>query len=556
MECPLCRQAFSAILYDIKSEYEFREYKLGMPVVWLVRQHSLCVTEANSNFLSIRESPANRPLLASPTEDLLKDKWGPGTSHSAALNSPFFSRIFAFGLRNPYYEANALANQMANRVIQSGTVDHRRYIYSSEMYCLPGGSGDTSRRRPSNPRFYRENEASTHRLIPFLNLELRALIHNANERSLLMQVIMNSLTSSSIASSKFQQLISQYTLHRTIHFIHEFYNFAISVHETTERYFERAIYVPRNQVQVVQIRYEYDEQPFDLSDPYNYRISQGVYNDINNNVSPYGSGASTAIARAGGSVRTASSASSIGSARSSGTSTVLSIPTNHVRRTVELNAASSSSSSSSESDDDVIFEGITKATAGTSTARRTGYNRLLNQANESDAAQSSSGVSASAAEDHTDPKPGPSGLSNNRINLTLNQLRTQYTDDSDSDYDSDNYLGRNNPSTGLRFFESDDDDEEQRKLDELKRGLEDSSDDDNSIEYVGYVKPRHLRTPELIEILTSDEESEYSAGAGSLKIKRLKTEQRENSQTAAGAEKSIKCKCKIRCKVQCKRASV
>ena len=477
----------------------------------------------------------------------------------SAMREQFFSRIF--GLRNPFYDASTLAHQVTNRTIQPGTVNHRQHIYLTDMYCMPGGNGDTSRRRPATPRFYRENVASTHRLVQFLMLELRALIHNENEREILMRVIASSLTTTSINSSKFQQLISQYTTHRTIHFIHEFYNFAISVHDSVERYFQQAIYVSRSEAQVVQIRYEqFDEQPFDLSDPYNFRNSRSVYNDINNNVNPF-SGASSS--RIGYPDRTASSASSTSSARSCFTSTsstrtgstALAIPSS-VRRPVELDAAfSSSSSSSSESDDDVIFEGITKATSGTLNSRRTGHDqtghdraRSEDHANESNPACSTS----STAEAETDPQPDPSGLSNNRINLTLNQLRTHYMDDSD-DYDSDNYLSRNNASTGLRYFESDDDDdEEQRRLDELKRGLEDSSDDDNSIEYVGYVKlrekPRYPRTPEVIE-LTSDED-ECEAGSA----KRLKTEQREKPEAAA--EKSIKCICKIRCKVECKRASV
>ena len=483
------------------------------------------------------------------------------------MSGQFFSRIF--GLRNPFYDPSSLAHQMTNRAVSPGTLDHRRYIYSADMYCMPGGNGDTSRRRPATPRFYRENVASTHRLVQFLMLELRALIHNENEREILMRVIASSLTTTSINSSKFQQLISQYTTHRTIHFIHEFYNFAISVHDSVERYFQQAVYVSRSEAQIVQIRYEqYNEEPFDLSNPYNFRNSRGVYNDINNNVSPFSGATSSRIGYPG---RTASSASSTSSARSCLTSTsstrigstALAIPST-VRRPVELNAAfSSSSSSSSESDDDVIFEGITKATAGTLNSRRTGHDRTghdrtghdqarsEDHANESNPSNPTCSTS-STAEAETEPQPGPSGLSNNRINLTLNQLRTHYTDDSD-DYDSDNYLSRNNANTGLRFFESDDDDdEEQRRLNELKRGLEDSSDDDNSIEYVGYVKlrekPRYPRTPEVIE-LTSDED-ECEAGSA----KRLKTEQREKPEAAA--EECIKCKCKIRCKVECKRALV
>lgn len=454
--------------------------------------------------------------------------------------------MFTLSLRNAFNSSTILANQIANRQVQPGTLEHRRYIYAQDLYVLPCGTGITSRRREANSRFFRQNPACTHRLIPFLHLELRALIHNLNERNILMQLILKSLPNININSSRFQQLISQFTVHRTVHFIHELYNFAISTFDNLNFYYENAVYVPRTETTVVTIDYS-DNDLFDLSDPYNYRISRGIYSDLNDNVNP--------LVRSGSSSSRSSGQSS--NRNNNANNTNSSSPSANRNQVQELD-------DSSDSDIDIVFEGKIDPRTFSRT-RRMIHDHIPQSRSVSSTQLATTSTTAENVADNVvdntsngtrteedDPKPSTSGL---QSNLNLNQLGPSYTDDSDSDYDEEYYRTRQNP-----FFETED--ANQQRTDQLRH-----DSDDDSIEYVGFVRPKRLRTPdpnaELIE-LTDDEDEQPNDSSNNLLngAKKLKTDHPDDktvvnqemiAKQSTLDEKAINCRCKVMCKYVCKK---
>lgn len=92
--------------------------------------------------------------------------------------------------------------------------------------------------------FFRENPAQIHRLLPWVNRELNALLRN---NTFQVQTIMNHLqelfTQHDIMSSHFRSYFLTYLGERTDHFIHELLNFALSPYDMMG--YDRSVrYVP------------------------------------------------------------------------------------------------------------------------------------------------------------------------------------------------------------------------------------------------------------------------------------------------------------------------
>jgi len=502
MECPLCRQPFDGIIYDIKSDFEFKEY--------------------------------DRTTLIT--------KFGAGRNASNSIMppvmSPFLSQMFRSISSSAF-----LINQLQTRQMQRGTPEHRRYIYSRELYVQ--SSSSTSRRRESSGRFYRQNPACVHRLIPFLQLELSALINDPNENRMLTQLIIRSLTSININSTRFQQLISQFTIGRTLHFIHEFYNFAISTYDDMSSYFEAAEYVPISQARIVRIERS-DSSALNYRDSFDNRSSRSVINDFNSVVD-------LSLARTRASIDSSrilldfptsldfNSGYNVQSDRSSSHHNSNHHSNRHSNR---VRAIVQEMDDSSDSDIDIVFEGKVSAPKA-----KPMTHDLANQST-SNQLTSNNARTATIIEDDT-PQPSTSGLQ--RSNIGLNQLRDYTTDDSDSDYDDENYGRR---ASRQPFYESNDEDQP-KNTNQLS---EDLDDDDDSIEYVGFVNSKRPRTSDSIEIieLTDDEDEQPSTKQEVNEFKKLKTGHQNDQQKATTTQvesndKAINCRCKVMCKFVCKK---
>lgn len=101
------------------------------------------------------------------------------------------------------------------------------------MYVDPESISDiTGRYRESSPAWYRTNPAQTHRLVPWLNRELNALLEGSEHQSAYVaQKILQFIERFEIRSPEFHEKLLPYLGNRTDHFQHEFYHYARSVYD-------------------------------------------------------------------------------------------------------------------------------------------------------------------------------------------------------------------------------------------------------------------------------------------------------------------------------------
>jgi E3 ubiquitin-protein ligase Topors len=174
-ECPLCKAKFQSIIHTIESDEDYQSYQLpprppsvpmpaiipldpvpfdqrfryrpGMPTVMRARhQHQLDMAGAMAPFiLPSRPPPAQSLQLPS-------------------LSLPGTSTVFSHG-------------PMWHRRRGRATSEFRHDVYERNLYVDGGSVVDvTGRFRECSPEWFRNNEASTHRLVPWLNREMNVLL--------------------------------------------------------------------------------------------------------------------------------------------------------------------------------------------------------------------------------------------------------------------------------------------------------------------------------------------------------------------------------------------
>ena len=90
----------------------------------------------------------------------------------------------------------------------------------------------TGRYRECSPQWYRNNQAQTHRLVPWLNRELNVIMsNNPHQSSYLINLILDMIQRHEIRSIEVHDRLLPYFGNRTEHFQHEFYHFARCVYD-------------------------------------------------------------------------------------------------------------------------------------------------------------------------------------------------------------------------------------------------------------------------------------------------------------------------------------
>ena len=113
------------------------------------------------------------------------------------------------------------------------TSEFRLSVYRRKMYVNPESVTDiTGRYRETSPEWYRNNQATTHRLVPWLNRELNVLLETAPYQSAMaIQLILDTIQRHEIRSQEFTEQLLPYLGTRTEHFQHEFFNYARSYYD-------------------------------------------------------------------------------------------------------------------------------------------------------------------------------------------------------------------------------------------------------------------------------------------------------------------------------------
>lgn len=108
--------------------------------------------------------------------------------------------------------------------------------------------------------YFRENPAQTHRLIPWLNRELVVLMppNNTNAIPQILEDMREKLCEFDIQSREIREYFIRYLHDKTAHFVHEFYNFAISPYDIVG-YDRNVDYSSREQVNVATVEISSNE---------------------------------------------------------------------------------------------------------------------------------------------------------------------------------------------------------------------------------------------------------------------------------------------------------
>lgn len=247
-ECPLCKSKFTSIIHTIVSDDRYESYTLPerpppapQPAVIPLDPSEVERFRYGSTLTGerIRARHLHRQLMA---ELAL-----PTMQHGQQL-PPL---PFPPSLQLPSGAGGSITTgPMWRRRRGRATSEFRRDVYERSLYVDPDSVVDvTGRFRECSPEWFRNNEASTHRLVPWLNRELCVLLINGSQQSsYVMQLILDTLQRQQITGPEFLELLQPYLGTRTEHFQHEFYHYARSVYDMVG--FDRhAVYTERREQQ-------------------------------------------------------------------------------------------------------------------------------------------------------------------------------------------------------------------------------------------------------------------------------------------------------------------
>ncbi|XP_032788026.1 E3 ubiquitin-protein ligase Topors isoform X2 [Daphnia magna] len=220
-ECPLCKQAFTSIIHNVRPNHEYDEHKI----------------------------PLVEPQEPDLFDELLHHPFRYRTTVTADRRRMLaLERLYAM---RQFAQEGVLPHATERRPTRSrltGTSTFRRRAYQRDLWVRPL-SDITGRYRETTPEFFQLNPAMTHRLVPWLNRELNVLLVNHENRlSYVLQLILRLITQLHIRSRAFREAIQSYIGAYTEHFIHEFFQFARSPYDMYG-FDENADYQPRNNLQ-------------------------------------------------------------------------------------------------------------------------------------------------------------------------------------------------------------------------------------------------------------------------------------------------------------------
>ncbi|CAH1397381.1 unnamed protein product [Nezara viridula] len=228
-ECPLCKQRFHTIIYNVRSLDDFEEYHVNAPNIEFDQ----------TVFINFAFPPSPVPYsFRSAALDFRRNQID--FRQRMAVDAEVYPTMNTSSSMLYIREVNGLVRATDTihpaalplehefRPPNLGLSRYRRDIYRRGRWVRPAMS---SRIRQSSPGFYRLNPAQTHRLVPWITRELNVLLDVSIDPQTLVQEILNLITLYPIQSRHFREAIRPHLGERTEHFVHEFYHFAISPHD-------------------------------------------------------------------------------------------------------------------------------------------------------------------------------------------------------------------------------------------------------------------------------------------------------------------------------------
>ena len=210
--CPLCKQPFTSVIHNVQSYENFEQ---------------LPITPGSGGTAAAADS--NRSRFRYPT---------------TVIGGSSERRRQRESLRRP----SRLRRRGSSRFDvppPAFTSSFRRSIYRDGLWVR--SVADSGRCRDTSAEFFARNPTAVHRLMPWLNRELMALLRNPADVAFLLEVILSTVLRVDITSETFHDLVAPFLGARTRHFVHEFHTFARSPFNM-EAYDTRVVYERPSQI--------------------------------------------------------------------------------------------------------------------------------------------------------------------------------------------------------------------------------------------------------------------------------------------------------------------
>ncbi len=227
-ECPLCKVKFKSIIHNIKSDDDYESYTLPPPPP----SRAEVLREMYSQLSEMRRF--RYPTTMGGEAEVDRNRTDAAMRRLEHIRNTMNMWRDQLPTFLPMGERTRTSSApLWNRRRGAATSEFRRDIYRRNLRVDPDSVSDlTGRYRECSPAWYRTNPAQTHRLVPWLNRELNALLENREHQSAhVTQTILTLIESVEIRSPEFHERMLPYLANRTEHFQHEFYHFARSVYD-------------------------------------------------------------------------------------------------------------------------------------------------------------------------------------------------------------------------------------------------------------------------------------------------------------------------------------
>ncbi|XP_037560705.1 E3 ubiquitin-protein ligase Topors isoform X1 [Dermacentor silvarum] len=196
-ECPLCKQRFKSILHNVRSLEDYDQY--------FVHNNAF---QASS---TVRAAAAAEAMVASTSRSspMLLTGQSRQRRHSVAQFSTGDTRSIFVRTSTP------------------APAPERQRLYELDLWVYLSDNWRSSRH--FTPAYFRENPACAHRLIPWLNRELVALLgDNDSQITFATGLVLQLLRCYEVCSLQFALYVQYFFGTRTVHFLHELAAFIAS----------------------------------------------------------------------------------------------------------------------------------------------------------------------------------------------------------------------------------------------------------------------------------------------------------------------------------------
>ncbi|XP_016975394.1 E3 ubiquitin-protein ligase Topors [Drosophila rhopaloa] len=225
-ECPLCKQPFKTIIHNVRTLDDYDRYP--------VQSTSPVLQDHPSLRFHIVRRPRFMPLVqnqAVMTNDIEAGIAAGGAGEEVLPAAEVAAGRHSYSRFEPYRMELMNFYRHDQDAATSGSLSQlwRRYVYDRKLYALPVSDTLTGHFREWSARFYRNNPAQMHRLMPWIHRDIVCLLRNAaHSVSTVVQLMHDILPMTNILGPTFRRRLSPFLGERTSHFIHELFNFARS----------------------------------------------------------------------------------------------------------------------------------------------------------------------------------------------------------------------------------------------------------------------------------------------------------------------------------------